>query len=160
MQHIKTDVPKCVFVYSVSTGGYGKLQRDLRGSWGSGLPQKNEYGTMCVFCGRRISLVPPMSSKGTGFPARKSHEGRTGCRGCLCEAQTPLSQCTETSTGFVVVHPGGCALRGHCISSEIILHTPVPTCGGNWLFPVPLGAVTVPRDTVHSPVIPGGTWRC
>lgn len=116
MQHIKIDIAKYVFICSVSTGGCGKLQRETS-EGAEGLVCHREMSVeqcLCVSCGRRISPVPPVSPKVTGFPTRKSHEGRTGCRGCLCEAQTPLPQCTEPSTGFVMVQPGGCALRGPC----------------------------------------------
>lgn len=57
MQHIKTNIAKCVFVSSVSTGGYGKLQR------AGGLVCHRKMSVeqcLCEFCGRRISLVPPM----------------------------------------------------------------------------------------------------
>lgn len=161
MQHIKIDIAKCVFVSSVPTGGYGELQRETsEGARGLVCHRKMSVEQcLGMFCGSKISLVPPMPSKGTGFPTRKSHESRTGFRGCLCETQTPLPQCTEPSTGFVMVQPGGCALRGCYISSDS--DHPTHTCGGSWLFSVPLGAVTVPRaHTVHNPVIPAGTWRC
>lgn len=120
MQHIKIDIAKYAFVSSVSTEGYGKVQKEPSERAG-GLDCHRKMSVeqcLCEFCGRRISLVPTMSSKGTGFPTRKSHESRTGCRGCLCETQTPLPQCTEPSSSLVIVHPGGFALRGHCISGD------------------------------------------
>lgn len=117
---------------------------------------------LCVFCARRISPVPPMPSKGTGFPTRKSHESRAGCRGCLCETQTALPECTEPSIGFVMVLPWGFALQGHCISHDS--DHPTQPCAHLWrelALPSPFGCCDVPRaHSVHNPVIPGGNWRC
>lgn len=108
MQHIKMDITKCVFV-SVHWRLWKAPKRDLRESWGSGLPQKNECGAVpvCVLW-EQDQPSPTQVIQRDSFPTRKSHESRTACRACLCE-----TQCTEPSIGFVTVHPGGFALRGH-----------------------------------------------
>lgn len=62
MQHVKIEIAKCVFVSSVSTGGYGKLQRETSDRAG-GLVCHRKMSVeqcLCEFCGRRVSLVPPM----------------------------------------------------------------------------------------------------
>lgn len=70
--------------------------------------------------------------------------------------QTPLPECTEPSIGFVMELPWGFASP----VTLIILHSPVPTCGGIWLFPVPLGAVTCQGHTLCTALlsleVPGG----
>lgn len=91
---------------------------------------------------------------------KKSHASRTGCRECLCEIQTPFHSAQSLPLGL-----WGFALRGHSEHLQWLQnvssgsHHPAQPCAhlrGSCLFPVPLGAVPVPRHTLHSPVFPGG----
>lgn len=148
---------------SVSTGGCGKLQRE---TWGSGLPQKNECGAVpvCVLWGK-ISLVPPRSSIGTGFPTRRAMQAEQDAGSVCVRFRHPST--VHRAFHWVCDGPpwGICSegtLRTSPVAPECLQWLPSP-CSAlcpperELPFPSPSGGCPCPKAHTAQPCFP---WGC